>query len=144
MLLPNLTLALAAVLAVFTVWNALRAGKAVGRARWVDVITDVLPVVFVIVAFAGRHKPWMLLSSAFVGFAVLNWLWAHVPRRVPRAQPEGPPAETAARPTPITWVEYTHLGLMLALIALGLAAYFTVPDSACVFCVRDLGNAPAH
>jgi hypothetical protein len=89
---------------------------------------DVLPLVFVGVAFGLHHKPWMQLSIAFWGFVLLQeaWEWRDYWR--------GNRGEPKRRLPPRDRV---FAVLALALLGIGGVYVLWVPDSACVFCVRD-------
>jgi hypothetical protein len=96
---------------------------------------DVLPLLFMIAAYALHHKPWMQLSLAFWGFTLLQeaWNWRGVFRKPTAA--DHPPAASFTR------ADTAFAAVSVVLVGVAVWYVLWVPDSACYFCIRNVVRA---
>mgnify|MGYP006266072699 CR=1 FL=1 len=135
-----------------------RAGKARGQHRFTsDHLFLMLWAAFPIVAFALHHKPWMGLSLFVFGvlgaFQLGTLLWpnsrftAMFFNKASQPATEGAPSAREANPatggSPRVKLQGFGWGFLALIIAGGVASwiyYAGVPDAACIFCVKEIGQ----
>jgi hypothetical protein len=133
------------------------------RRQWPELALTAAMLGFPAVAYGLLHKPWMQLSLFLYGVFLISELafvwWPVLRRRLghtsaapaaatsPAHQPgtDAAPAADASRPgrpeasATGSWARVVFLALLVGALGASWAVLSATPDSACVFCVRDVG-----